>query len=207
MKAVGIALFLLIGYLLGSINPAIIYSWVKGRDIRTMGSGNAGATNTLRNFGGKAALIVSVCDILKCAVAVTAAAAVSAFFGEEVLNAKLLGAAGCILGHNFPLYFSFKGGKGVLVSVTALFMTDWRVGAAALLAFVLVFLLSRYVSLGSVTGAVVAVCAAVVIGQPEKTVFTLFAAVLTIVRHRSNIKRLINGTESKTKLSSHKEKE
>lgn len=207
MKAVGIAVFLLIGYFLGSINPAIIYSRIKGQDIRTMGSGNAGATNTLRNFGGKAALIVSLCDILKCALAVTAAAAVSAFFGEEVLNAKLLGATGCILGHNFPVYFSFKGGKGVLVSVTALFMTDWRIGAAALLAFIIVFLLSRYVSLGSVIGAVTASAVALAIGEPEKAVFTLFAAVLTIVRHRSNIKRLINGTESKTKLSSHKEKE
>lgn len=205
MKTVGVLVFLLIGYLLGSINPAIVYSRLKGRDIRTLGSGNAGATNTLRNFGKKAALTVTLCDILKCAAAVTAAAAVSGFFAHEALTAKLLAATGCILGHNFPLYFSFKGGKGVLVSVTALFTVDWRIGLSALIAFILVFAAGRYVSLGSVTGAVAAVIASIIIGEPYTAIFTLFAAVLTIIRHRSNIKRLIEGTESKTTFSSRKE--
>lgn len=132
MKTLLIILSLLIGYLLGSINPAIIYSRLKGRDIRTLGSKNAGATNTLRNFGKGAALIVTLSDILKCVAAILAASLLARLFAEDELVSKIFAATGCILGHNFPVYFGFKGGKGVLVSVTALFMIDWRIGAAAL---------------------------------------------------------------------------
>ncbi len=197
---------ILIGYLIGSINPAIIYSRAKGTDIRSVGSKNAGATNTLRNFGKKAALTVTICDLLKCIVAVALAACFASIMGEEVLLAKLFAATGCIIGHNFPVYFGFKGGKGVLVSVAALFMSDWRVGLSALGVFIVVFVIWRYVSLGSVSGAVAAITAAFLTKNIPVIIFTVFAALLTIYRHKTNIVRLVNGTEAKTTFSSNKEK-
>ena len=193
------------GSLLGSINPAIIYSKIKGHDIRTLGSKNAGATNTLRNFGIPAALIVTISDILKCVISVLAAVLLSQMFKSDTVTAQIFAAAGCILGHNFPLYFGFAGGKGVLVSVTALFMIDWRIGTAALGVFIVVFIISRYVSLGSITGAAAAIIASLFSDNLYITLFTVFAALLTIVRHKANIVRLINGTESKTTFHSHKE--
>ena len=201
MKTLLIILSLLIGYLLGSINPAIIYSRLKGRDIRTLGSKNAGATNTLRNFGKGAALIVTLSDILKCVAAILAASLLARLFAEDELVLKIFAATGCILGHNFPVYFGFRGGKGVLVSVTALFM----IGAAALGIFIVVFMIWRYVSLGSITGAIAAMAASLITKDVYVTAFTAFAALLTIIRHRSNILRLIEGTESKTTFHSHKE--
>lgn len=205
MKILLLFLFLLLGYLLGSINPAIILSKIKGKDIRSMGSGNAGATNTLRNYGKKAALCVTAGDILKCVISVLAAWGIANIFKTDVLSAKLLAAAGCVLGHNFPIYFGFKGGKGVLVSVTALFMADWRIGAAALLVFIIAFALTRYVSLGSLLGAAAAIIASFFVNNIYITVFTLFAGILTILRHRTNIERLLKGTESKTTFSKRKE--
>ena len=205
MNILLILLSLSVGYLLGSINPAIIYSKVKGQDIRTLGSGNAGATNTLRNFGKKAALTVTLSDILKCVLSVLLASFLARILKSDEVFSKIFAATGCILGHNFPLYFGFKGGKGVLVSVTALFMIDWRIGVAALTVFIVVFIISRYVSLGSITGAVAAIVASLFSGNKYITVFTVFAAVLTIIRHKTNIVRLIDGTESKTTFHSHKE--
>lgn len=193
---------LLIGYLMGSINPAIILSRVKGKDIREMGSGNAGATNTLRNYGKAAALIVTVCDVLKCVIAVLVAGfAVNMFIPEFVLFGKIFASAGCILGHNFPLYFGFKGGKGIVVSATAIFMLDWRIGLIALLSFIVIFSLSRFVSLGSIMSACIAVVASLFISETKVFWFVTFAAVLTIIRHRTNIVRLIKGTETKTTFS------
>lgn len=197
---------IVIGYLIGSVNPAIIYSRLKGTDIRSVGSKNAGATNTLRNFGKKAALIVTVCDLLKCVIAVILAAFLASVLDENVLLAKLFAATGCIIGHNFPIYFGFKGGKGVLVSVAALFMSDWRVGLSALGVFIVVFVIWKYVSLGSISGAAAAIIAAFLTENTPVIIFTVFAAALTIYRHKTNIVRLVNGTEAKTAFSSNKEK-
>lgn len=198
-------IFIIIGYFAGSVNPAIILSKLKGKDIRSLGSKNAGATNTLRNFGKKAALIVTLCDILKCVIAVFVARALSGFFDKDVLITSILSATGCILGHNFPIYFGFKGGKGVLVSVTALFVIDYRVGIAALITFIVFFAITKYVSLGSVLGAVVAILVSAFLGNTMILIFTAFAGILTIIRHKKNIERLIKGTESKTSFGKKKE--
>ncbi len=196
------AICLLTGYLLGSINPAIILSKAKGKDIRSMGSGNAGATNTLRNYGKASALIVMISDILKCVVAVILSGVFAKLLIPEfALWCKIFAATGCILGHNFPLYFGFKGGKGVVVSATAIFMLDWKIGLIVLACFIIVFALSRFVSLGSVLSACVAVAASLLLSSNEVFYFIAFAAVLTIIRHRTNIVRLIKGTESKTTFS------
>ena len=205
-----LALCLFTGYFAGSINPAIILSKSKGRDIRTLGSGNAGATNTLRNFGKLSALIVLLADVLKCVVAVLFGGFIAKTFNQGIeLLGEIAAAMGCILGHNFPIYFKFKGGKGVVVSATAIFMLDWRVGIAALLSFIVIFAISRYVSLGSVLSACIAVVASVffayrsswLLGNNLVLFFVIFAALLTIIRHHANIARLIKGTESKTTFS------
>ena len=196
------AVCLLVGYLSGSVNPAIILSTAKGKDVRTMGSGNAGATNMLRNYGKASALIVLLGDVLKCVVAVIAAGILAKLLVPELaLLCKILAAAGCILGHNFPLYFGFKGGKGVVVSATAIFMLDWRIGLIVLSCFIVVFAISRFVSLGSVLSAYTAVLASLFLSADEVFYFIAFAAILTIIRHRTNIVRLIKGTESKTTFS------
>lgn len=196
------AVCLLIGYLCGSINPAIILSMAKGKDVRTMGSGNAGATNMLRNYGKTSALIVLLCDILKCVVAVIAAGILAKFLLPDfTLLCKIMAAAGCILGHNFPLYFGFKGGKGVVVSATAIFMLDWKIGLVVLSCFIIVFAISRFVSLGSVLSACIAVVTSLFLSADEVFYFIAFAAILTIIRHRTNIVRLVKGTESKTTFS------
>lgn len=193
---------LITGYLSGSINPAIILSKAKGKDVRTMGSGNAGATNMLRNYGKSSALIVMICDILKCVVAIIVAGIIAKLLIPEfAVMGKIFAATGCILGHNFPLYFGFKGGKGVVVSATSIFMLDWKIGLIVLACFIIVFVLSRFVSLGSVLSACIAVVSSMFLSSDEVFCFVAFAAVLTIIRHRTNIVRLIKGTESKTTFS------
>lgn len=193
---------LLAGYLFGSINPAIILSKAKGKDVRSMGSGNAGATNMLRNYGKASALIVMICDILKCVVSVILAGIIAnALIPEFAIWGKIFAATGCIMGHNFPIYFGFKGGKGVVVSATAIFMLDWKIGLIVLGCFIIVFALSRFVSLGSVLSACIAVVASCFLSSDEVFYFIAFAAVLTIIRHRTNIVRLIKGTETKTTFS------
>ncbi len=193
---------LILGYLLGSINPAIIFSRLKGKDIRKLGSGNAGATNTLRNFGKGAALIVTLCDILKCIISLLIAGLIAKTIEPGfVLYGKIAAAVGCIMGHNFPLYFAFKGGKGVLVSATALFMLDYKIGFIAILTFIVVFGISKYVSLGSILSSCIAVMFSSFMSDTYVFLFIAFAAILTIIRHRTNIKRLIKGEESKTTFS------
>ncbi len=195
----------LIGYLLGSISPSILLSRAKGTDIRGLGSGNAGATNMLRSYGKGAALVVTVCDILKCVIAVYLARLLSTgFLPADRMEpwGEILAAAGCILGHNFPLYFHFRGGKGVLVSVTGVLLLDWRVGLLALLVFAVVFLISGFVSLGSICGALTAVLAAAVLSPVPVKLFAMGAGLLTIYRHKTNIQRLIQGTEARTTFQS-----
>ncbi|MBR0336835.1 MAG: glycerol-3-phosphate acyltransferase, partial [Ruminococcus sp.] len=153
-----------IAYLIGSVNPAVIVTkiWTKGKkDIRDMGSGNAGFTNVLRSVGKVPAIITIVCDALKCVAAVliggllfTLIAGDSSVSPQVINVGKYLAGIFCILGHSFPLYFHFKGGKGV-VSAAALMLTeDWRVFLMVLATFLILFLISKIISLGSIAGAV-----------------------------------------------------
>ncbi len=180
------------GYLLGSINASVIYSHFKGRDIRTVGSGNAGATNTLRTFGKKAALFVVFVDILKGVIAVLLART----FGNTYC-AYCAGFA-AILGHNFPLYFGFRGGKGIITSLAVMCMTAPQEAFIALFAAILVIAVTRYVSLGSVLGSLLFGILSIIRSQDIYfTVFVVLVVLLAIIRHHSNISRLIRGTERK----------
>lgn len=184
----------LLGYLLGSINGAMIVSRIKGRDIRNYGSGNAGTTNVLRVFGKKAALFTLLTDLLKGILAVLI---VRIIWHNSTLDALAGGAA--ILGHNFPVFFKFKGGKGVLTSIATFAVIQPLATLIAVVCGLIVIAFTKYVSLGSLSGAVVLPIATAFLCKENKPVmiFATAIALLIILRHHTNIERLLNGTENK----------
>jgi len=185
----------IIGYLLGSINTSVITGKFYGVDVRQHGSGNAGATNTLRVLGKKAAIMVVIGDVLKGLITCIISNSIAGQTGA------IIGGAAAILGHNWPVYFGFKGGKGVLTSITVMFYLDWKISLILVGIFVVVVLISRYVSLGSVLGAIALPVLTILFGRDIKLViFSIALAVIIVFKHQSNIKRLLNGTESMIKL-------
>ncbi len=188
-----VILSLLLGYLLGSLNFAIVYSKLRGDDIRNHGSKNAGATNVLRTYGKIPALIVFLLDISKGIIAVLLTSLV--FDGELFRCSAALGA---ILGHNFPLYYKFKGGKGVATSFAVLIVLSPKIALFALCIFIVTAFFSRYVSLSSVCACIGAIVFSYISGGFDTLFFfCLIIGSLCIYRHRTNIKRLIEGTENK----------
>jgi len=200
---------LLIGYLLGSANTSLIVGKFYRIDVRQHGSCNAGLTNTLRTIGKTAALFVILGDILKgvlsCLIGYYLLKDVqfAGFVSFEVPQnvGMFFGGLGAILGHNWPLYFGFKGGKGILTSFSVVMMTAPYIGLILLGIFIVIVAATRYVSLGSIAGCVlfpilVAICY-------KNMVFVTYAvllAAIAIIRHNQNIVRLLNGTESKLSL-------
>lgn len=190
---------LIIGYLLGGVQTAILYSSLKGMDIRQHGSGNAGATNTLRVLGKKAALIVFIGDVIKAAVAVLIA---KWLFAEHATIAALYAGIGAILGHSYPVFFKFKGGKGIAVTVGAIYFIDVRIGLLVSIIFIVSAYLTKIVSISSLllTGFI-PVCLAFFYrgasGYGEMVGLGVVIALITAYRHKENIKRLMAGTESK----------
>ncbi|MBN1623067.1 MAG: glycerol-3-phosphate 1-O-acyltransferase PlsY [Clostridia bacterium] len=188
-----------VGYALGSVNSSVIVGKMHGVDIRTKGSGNAGLTNTLRVLGKKAAILVLAGDILKGVIAVLAGILFSGWVAGT-LGAYYPVIAGtlAVIGHNWPVYFNFKGGKGILTTATVIFMVDWKIGLTVLVLFVIIVFVTRYVSLGSIIGALVVPPAALIFGHDLVfIIFMLVLAALAIFRHSANIKRLIKGNENK----------
>ena len=192
-----------IAYLLGSINTSIIVSKLKGKsDIRNFGSGNAGVTNTLRVMGKAAALLVVIGDVLKGVLAVLIAKYAYNYFGvagDEML-AQYFAALFVIIGHIYPLYFGFKGGKGIMTGVATIFVLDWEIAVILLLIFIAVFATSRYVSLGSCIASVMYPILVYMFhsGDEYFIALAIIVAVLALFKHRANIQRLVRGTESKT---------
>lgn len=202
---------LLIGYVCGLFQTAYIYGRINGIDIREYGSGNSGTTNALRVLGKKAGLIVFAGDILKILAAgflVTVLFNQGDFFGDRAALYKLYAGLGAVLGHNFPFYLNFKGGKGIAVTSGLILMMDWRITILCLIAFALTVGLTRYVSLGSLVITALFMISWVFLGQtgrlvltpahlPESYVLVFLIVAMAYWRHRANIKRLIAGTESK----------
>lgn len=188
-----IILCLVLGYLFGSLNFAIIYSKLKKDDIRNHGSGNAGATNVLRTYGKIPALVVFLLDISKGIIAVLL---VRSVFHSELYDC--CAALGAVLGHNFPVYYKFAGGKGVSTSLAVLLVLHYPTAIVAAATFIVVVLITRYVSLSSVIAALAAIIASFAFDKvSEFSIFCTIIGILCIIRHHSNIKRLINGTENK----------
>ena len=180
-----------IGYLLGSLSFSIIISCLfLGRDIRRHGSGNAGATNMPRVFGWVAGVATLTFDVLKAVAAM--------LIGRRLLGdaGVCLGGMAVMVGHCFPLFHHFKGGKGIATGAAIGFMIDWRVGTSIVAAFLIGALISRKVSVGSIAAAITVVPTTWIFApRPSMIALSVFACVLAITRHSENIRRLRAGTE------------
>ena len=182
----------LAGYLIGSVPFGLVWARVFGLgDIRAIGSGNIGATNVLRTGNKLAAFLTLAGDIGKGAVAVLIARAA---LGEDAAQAAGLGA---YLGHLFPLYIGFKGGKGVATWLGTLIALAWPVGLAAAATWLVVAALFRISSLAGLTAAALGPVWALVLGRPEAVLIALLLGALIFERHRANIRRLFRGEEPK----------
>lgn len=223
LPAVAVAV---IGYLLGSISSSIIFTKkFSNTDIRTMGSGNAGMTNVLRSVGAKAAVYTSILDFAKCAV--------SSLIGRQVFqyicNANsapsyliqygiLIAGFACVLGHIYPLYFDFRGGKGILSTAAMMLILDWRIFVFAVFVFVVTLLATKIISISSIFAAISFPISAFLTTYYDYstkssafgelpvsymivvTAFALVFAALLVYKHKANIIRLKNGTEKKVSV-------
>lgn len=180
-------------YLLGSLSFAIIICKLTlGKDIRAYGSGNAGLTNAYRTMGAGKTLLVLFGDIAKAAAALAIGGLLAGMMG------KLVAGIFVILGHVFPVYFGFRGGKGVLVGATMLVFLDWRIFLVALVLFVISVGITRWVSLGSILGAIsFPISMQIFYGDVRLTVIAALMAAAVVFMHRSNIKRILSGTENR----------
>lgn len=200
----------IIAYLIGSINFSILISKKKaGYDIRQKGSGNAGTTNMLRNLGKKYAAITLICDVLKGVVAIVIAIIVGNILGDtnKALLVQIAGVA-VVIGHTFPMFFGFKGGKGVATSLGILLMTNWQLGLICLVFALVLMALTRVVSMGSIAAAILYPILTLFVGGGHYIVessglgngyfiYSVILAVIVIFNHRENIKRILSGTENK----------
>ena len=199
MPWVGWVLSALVGYLLGSANSSIIVGKaLHGRDVREIGSGNAGATNTLRVFGKKAAILVLAGDILKGVLACLAGRWIAGQGIDGVYTGMVLAGFAAVLGHNWPLYFGFRGGKGVLTSAAVLMVVAPLPALCCLGFFAATVLIWKTVSLGSILAAISFPIFALFFREPvQLLVVGSLLAILIVARHHGNIRRLIAGTETK----------
>ncbi len=201
---------LIIAYLIGSINFSVIFSKkFAGFDLREKGSGNAGTTNMLRTVGKRAALITLICDILKGIVPVLLAILIGNIVNHFEMNVQIeylaqIAGIATIIGHTFPIFFGFKGGKGVASSLGLILIINWHIGLMCLVFALIIMALTRMVSAGSVTAAILFLVLAIFgvssqyyIVEGNYIIFSIALVAIVIFNHRSNIKRILNGTENK----------
>ena len=205
---------MLFAYLCGCINGAILISRLFYHDdVRKHGSGNAGLTNYYRTYGAKCALLVVVLDMGKAVLAVSCAVLYLRLIGASAADgldvyAKYIAGLFCLLGHMFPVTEHFKGGKGILCCATLLLCLDWRIALPAWGLFVVIVLLTRYVSLGSICAAIsFPITTHLVFQDLYPDVISFLMAAFVIWAHRSNIVRLVHGTENKFRVNASKEEE
>lgn len=201
----------IISYLIGSVNFSVIISKkVAGFDVREKGSGNAGSTNVLRSVGKGAAALTLVCDILKGVVAILIAIGIGSIVQntDKALLVQIAGIA-VVIGHTFPIFFKFKGGKGVATSLGILLMTNWQIGLICLVFALVLIILTQMVSLGSCAAAILFPVLTLFIKEhfivSEGTDYFIYSVILAIIilyNHRENIKRMLNGTENKISFKS-----
>ena len=197
----------IIAYLIGSINFSVIISKrMAGFDVREKGSGNAGTTNMLRSIGVKAAVITLLCDILKGVVVILIAILIGNIV-DGLDDALLVQLAGIfvIIGHTFPIFFGFKGGKGIATSLGVLLMINWQIGLICLVFALILMAITRMVSVGSIVAAILFPVLVVFIGQNyivpvnnwSYLIFSIIIAILVLFNHRENLKRIFTGKENK----------
>ena len=197
-------LVILVSYLIGSISFSVIFTKrLAGFDVREKGSGNAGSTNVLRTAGKGIAALTLVCDILKGVVAVLLAKIIGAIDGVEHPE-YLVQIAGLmvVIGHTFPIFFKFKGGKGVATSLGIILLINWQIGLICLVFALVLMILTRMVSLGSIMAAVLFPVLTLFIHEHyivegNFLVFSIIMAVIVIFNHRSNLRRILAGKENR----------
>lgn len=206
-------LAVIIGYIFGLFQTGYIYGKTQGIDIREHGSGNSGSTNTLRTLGIKAGLITFAGDLLKAMAAMLVTWLIfRSFAGDWTKVLCLYAGFGAVLGHNFPFYLKFKGGKGIACTAGVVIGICWQAAPLCFLAFILIVLFTRYVSLGSIVGVFLFLVQVFVmyfygfldLETNYAIEFVIVAACFTIMgiwRHHANINRLLHGTENKISFS------
>lgn len=198
---IGIIVCLLVGYVFGCISCAYIIGKLNHIDIRDYGSGNAGTTNTMRTLGKKAGIITYLGDVLKVCIAIFIMWLVfKDSMDTEAI--KLITGFGVVIGHNYPFWLNFKGGKGIAVTSGVILVYDPIILIICLLSFVLVVYTTKYVSVGSLTictlfSVYVAITARGSRNYTELLIFAVFFTLSAFYTHRANLKRLMNGTENK----------
>lgn len=204
---------LLIGYAFGCFQTSYIYGRLHGIDIRNYGSGNAGTTNSLRVLGKKAGIIVLLCDMLKTGLAIIVVRFLfREKYGDILYLLAMYAAAGSVLGHNFPFYLKFKGGKGIACTAGLIVFFHPYMVLPQAVSFLTIFFTTHYVSLGSLMTEVLLVAEMIIFGQlgvfgmsqralNELYLVTILLAALAFWGHRENIKRLIHKEERKTYLN------
>ena len=197
----------ILAYAIGSVNFSVLISKkMAGFDVREKGSGNAGTTNVLRAVGLKAAIITLICDILKGIIAVLIAFWIGNIT-QTADKALLIQIAGIlvVVGHTFPIFFEFRGGKGIATALGVLLITNWKIGLICLVFAVVLIAITRMVSVGSMSAAVLFPVLTLFIGDNfivtqvgiKYFIYSLILAAFVIFNHRENIKRIMNGTENK----------
>ena len=195
-----LAAIAVVSYLLGSLNGAVIASkYVFHRDVREYGSGNAGLTNFYRTFGTPGLLTVLGTDVVKSLIAVLIGGAVMGIVEYPTVG-KLFAGFCLMLGHIYPVFYGFRGGKGVVCAAVTLLCVDIRLGLLALVIFAVIVAFTRYVSLGSICAALVAPLGVWAEFGGLCGWLCLFCTLLLVIKHRSNIRRLLTKTESKLEL-------
>lgn len=188
----------LIAYFICSVNPAIIICKIKtGEDIRRLGSGNAGTANTMRVLGKPLGVLVTILDILKVLITLFIVRKITEIFGEGMTdNLKSPIILGVIFGHCFPVYYGFRGGKGVIVGITLISVLDPRTAIICIISALLVMAFTRTVSVGTLAGVVLYIIIAVVM-QYEYLFAVIVSAIVVVFRHRQSIQRILARQEGK----------
>ena len=197
-------LVIIISYLLGSISFSVIFSKkFAGFDVREKGSGNAGSTNVLRTVGKGVAALTLVCDALKGVLAVVIAILISKIWKDvDVEILKYIAGLFAIIGHTYPVFFEFRGGKGVATALGVLLILNWKIGLICLVFALAIMVITKIVSIGSILAAILYPILIIFIGEASFwcIVIAFLIALLVVFNHRENLKRLRNGEESKISL-------
>lgn len=205
-------IIVVIAYLIGSVNFSVLISKkMAGFDVREKGSGNGGTTNVLRTVGKKAAVLTLIADVLKGVLAIFVAWVVGKFVSSNPAILVQLAAIGVVVGHTFPIFFGFKGGKGIATSLGILLLLNWEIGLICLIFAVSLMAITRMVSLGSISAAVLFPILTIFIDEHYLVsgnyfIFGIIMAAFIIFNHRSNVKRILNGTENKLSFKKKEEK-
>lgn len=194
----------ILGYAIGSISFSVIFSRkFAGFDLRDKGSGNAGSTNALRTAGKKVAILTLACDILKGVVAILLAILIGRIFKYNNISLLVqIAAVGAIIGHTFPIFFEFRGGKGVATALGILLLVNWKIGIICLIFALILMAVTKIVSIGSIAAAILFPILVLFISdsfivEGSYFIFSIIIALIVIFNHRNNIKKIVDGTENK----------